>query len=407
MEEVQEGLRIEEDYAHVLAMLPDGWREKAKELGALRRCRKVQDPERLLRVLLIHLAEGCSLRETSLRARQGGILQISDVAIMDRLRSAQQWFWWINQQLMRRWVRRGPEVVFPSRWRVRLIDGTRIKEPGPTGSSWLIHYSIGLPGLSCDELLLSAPKGGEGESFRHFAVHPGDLFIGDRVYGVRPGLLHVVSQGADVLTRFVLSNLPLESLNGAPFDLLWHLRRLKARQMGDWPVQTRDDGQGMISGRVVAVAKTRQAAERAQQDVRRQAQKHGGATVKPETLEAAKYIFVFTTARREDLSASHALEMYRGRWQIELVFKRLKSILGLGHLRKTDPESAKAWLQGKLLVAFLIEALIRCGESFFPWGWPLDNTPSLPLARRAIYAAPSSPDIDADHLTSPNPGELA
>ena len=95
--------------------------------------------------------------------------------------------------------------------------------------------------------------------------------------------------------------------------------------------------------------------------------------MRPETLEAAKYVFVFTTVPRTDLSARQALEMYRGRWQIELVFKRLKSILGLGHLRKTDPASAKAWLQGKLLAAFLIEALIRCGESFFPWGWPLDE----------------------------------
>ena len=96
--------------------------------------------------------------------------------------------------------------------------------------------------------------------------------------------------------------------------------------------------------------------------------------MRPETLESAKYIFVFTTAPREELSGAQALEMYRGRWQIELVFKRLKSILGLGHLRKTDPEASKAWLQGKLLVAFLVEALIRCGESFFPWGWRLDES---------------------------------
>lgn len=373
MENEDERLRIEDDYEYLLTMLPEGWREKAKELGALRRCRKVLDPERLLRVLLIHLAEGCSLRETALRARQGGILDLSDVAIMDRLRGSERWFWWMNQQLMARWVRRGPELVFPPQWNVRLIDGTRIKEPGPTGSSWLIHYSIRLPSLSCDELLVSEPKGGEGETFRRFAVQPGDLFVGDRAYGVRPSLLHVVSQGGNVLTRFALSNLPLQDAEGRPFDLLGRLHRLKPREIGDWPACTRDDGEGCVRGRVVAVPKSRQAAEQAQQHARRQAQKTG-SEVQPQTLEAAKYIFVFTTVPRTDLSATQALEMYRGRWQIELVFKRLKSILGLGHLRKTDPESAKAWLQGKLLVALLIEALIRCGESFFPWGWPLDET---------------------------------
>lgn len=366
-------LSVEEDYAYLLTLLPPGWREQARELGALRRCRKV-DAERLLRVLLIHLAEGCSLRETALRAQRGGIAQLSDVAIMDRLRGSARWLGWMNQQLVTRWVRRGPQAVFPARWNVRLIDGTRVREPGPTGSSWLIHYSIRLPSLACDELLVSEPQGDPGESFRRFAVQPGDLLIGDRVYGVRPSLLHVVNGGADVLTRFALSNLPLERTDGGPFDLLGRLRRLKPRQIADWPARTRDDGTGSVAGRVVAVARTRQAAEQAQQQVHRQAQKHGGGATQPQTLEAAKYVFVFTTVRAQDLGATQALEMYRGRWQIELVFKRLKSIMGLGHLRKSDPESARAWLQGKLLAALLIEALICCGEDFFPWGWPLDES---------------------------------
>ena len=79
--------------------------------------------------------------------------------------------------------------------------------------------------------------------------------------------------------------------------------------------------------------------------------------------------------------------MYRRRWQIELAFKRLKSLLQLGHLRKTDPEGAKAWLQGKLLAACLIEQLILTGERFSPWGYLIaqDKTgatqaATLPLA---------------------------
>jgi len=65
------------------------------------------------------------------------------------------------------------------------------------------------------------------------------------------------------------------------------------------------------------------------------------------------------------------LEMYRGLWQIEMTFKRLKSILSLGHLPKQDPEGAKAWIHGKIFSAFLIEALIIAGERFFPWGYPI------------------------------------
>ena len=53
-----------------------------------------------------------------------------------------------------------------------------------------------------------------------------------------------------------------------------------------------------------------------------------------------------------------------GCWQIEWVFKRLKSLLPMGHLKKTDPQGAKTWLQGKLLVTALIEKLIAIGERF-------------------------------------------
>jgi transposase len=79
------------------------------------------------------------------------------------------------------------------------------------------------------------------------------------------------------------------------------------------------------------------------------------------------------------LSASQSLELYRGRWQIELVFKRLKSIFQLGHLRKIDPDSTRSWIEGELFVALLLESLLR-QESLFPWGFHLDSSPSLPLA---------------------------
>jgi IS4 transposase len=65
------------------------------------------------------------------------------------------------------------------------------------------------------------------------------------------------------------------------------------------------------------------------------------------------------------------LELYRCRWQVELVFKRLKSLLGLGHLPKYDARSCRAWLQAKLLCALLIERLMRQAKFFSPWGFAL------------------------------------
>ena len=64
----------------------------------------------------------------------------------------------------------------------------------------------------------------------------------------------------------------------------------------------------------------------------------------------------------ETFADEEVLEWYRTRWQVELVFKRFKSLAQLGHLPKHDDESAKAWLYGKLLVALLVEKLTRRGQ---------------------------------------------
>jgi hypothetical protein len=87
------------------------------------------------------------------------------------------------------------------------------------------------------------------------------------------------------------------------------------------------------------------------------------------TLELAKYVIVFTT--RSSGSTADVLRLYRMRWQIELVFKRLKSIAQLGHVPKHDDRSSRAWLYGKLLVTLLAQKSIRIGGDISPSGCPI------------------------------------
>jgi len=354
------------DFDYLVTFLPDGWQSKAKELGALTRCRKIPNAETLLRILMLHLAEGCSLRETATRLERGGIAKISDVAIMDRLRGAGDWLRWMSVELMRSWVIRQPSAILGESRRVRLVDGTRIKEPGPTGSSWCVHYSIELPTLACCDVTVQ-DKHGSGETFKKFNIQAKDLLIGDRAYGTPPSIGHVISNGGDVLVRFAWNLIPFWQNESDNFDLLEHLRTLRGSQIGDWDVIIKH-GDLRYEGRICAIRKSRQATEAARKNIRRTAQKHGTET-QEETIETAEYVMIFTSMKRKELGAAAALNIYRGRWQIEIVFKRLKSLLGFGHLKKTDKTSIEAWLHGKLLMAFLIEALLREGEAFSPWGY--------------------------------------
>ena len=357
-------------------ILPARWESKAKETGTLRRCRGFANAGQLLRVMMIHLVDGCSLRETAVRAGEGNLAQVSDVALLKALRRCQEWFRWLAQGLMQQWLT--PLVTGTGARRMRVVDGSLISEPGSTGSNWRLHYSATLPSLHCDEVLVTGPE--VGESFTRYTVQPGDLLIGDRGLAHRKGIRHVLEGGGDVLVRLNLTNVPLTDDKGRRFSLLSHLRRLHGTQLGDWPVILADE-HGQVRGRVCAIKKSRAAAARARKRAQ-QENSRKGHLVQDSTLEAAGYIFVFTTLSAEQYPPARVLELYRGRWQVELAFKRLKSILATGHLKKTDPIGAKAWLQGKLLAAVIIEALINLGERFSPWGYPLPQFPSaLPVAR--------------------------
>jgi len=50
-------------------MLPAGWEARRWSSGAMRRVRGLRDLTVLLRALLVHLADECSLSETAVRKR--------------------------------------------------------------------------------------------------------------------------------------------------------------------------------------------------------------------------------------------------------------------------------------------------------------------------------------------------
>lgn len=366
MEDVK-SLDLIDDWQALLSFLPQGWEQKAKELGAFSRSRKLATPEILLRVFLIHFTTGCSLRETVSRAKSGGFASISDVALLKRIKRAGDWLRWMAENVMRNWIIR-PSSDMNKELNFRVIDGTTVQEPGATGSTWRIHYSIQLHSLACDESHVTLPT--EGETLKRYTIRKNDVLLCDRGYSSLSNIEYVAANDGHILVR-VNMNLPLFDEEGNKFCYLDKLRTLEIGQSGDWIVYAKTQS-GDIVGRICAAKKSNDAAEMSRKKVLRRASKKG-EQVKESTLEMASYFVVFTTLGKA-YGAKSILEMYRRRWQIELVFKRLKSIIGLGHLKKTEIEGAKAWIHGKLLVALLIEAMIAASDRFSPWGY------SIPLA---------------------------
>ena len=359
---------LAEDWDLLMSFFPADWRKQAQATGALRGLRQDKSAESYLRVLLMHLGCGFSLRETMVRAKQAQLADLSDVALLKRLRKSTPWLRQLCCSLFaeRRW---SASPSGPPHW--RLIDASLVSEPGKTGSQWRVHYSLRWPSLECDYFKLTPVEGpGHGESLYQFVFAPGDFVLADRGYCYAQALGQAARQGAFLTVRLNPQGIRLQTPGGDPYPLVRKLQSLKgAGHTAEWDVRIPLPGkEPPLPVRLCAVRKSAAAMALAQAKLRRKARKEGWQ-LQPESLIYAQYVMVLSTFPPAMYSTPRVLEAYRLRWQVELVFKRLKQIAQLGHLPKHDQESSQAWLYGKLFVALLTEKLIQAASAFSPWGY--------------------------------------
>lgn len=370
---------LSEDWDRLVSFLPANWEELARTMGALRKLRKDKSPNHLLRTLLLHFGCGHSLRETVVRARRAQLADLSDVALLKRLRKSRDWLQALCVELFRE---QGLAQMGAGGFQVRAFDATTVKEPGRSGSLWRIHYSVRLPSLTCDQFKLTWTEGpGTGESLKQFPIAAGDCILADRGYSTGSGIRHVAEAGGRVTVRVNTGSLLWNQETEDPLELVDWVKPLQAPGViGAVSAGAVVRQSEPVPGRVCALRKTDEAIRLAQAKIRREASSKG-RQVQPATLELAQYVILFTTMPEQDWFARDVLEWYRTRWQVELVFKRFKSLAQLGCLPKYDEDSSKAWLYGKLVVALLVEKLIRHASAISPWGYELGPATSVqPLA---------------------------
>src|SRR5271155_3365704 len=195
---------------------------------------------------------------------------------------------------------------------------------------------------------LSDAKGAEG--FERFAVEPGEIRIGDRGYISCRGLRHVLHGGGDFLIRAGWNALRWRCPDGSSFDLFAALRQAGDR-LDQWITVVDPKNDEPLRVRLIAARKSPEAAEKDRRHIRQQA-KRKGKTPDARTLEAADWIILITSL--EGPPATDVLALYRLRWQIELAFKRLKSLAGLDLLPARSAALGRAWIAAKLIIATLI-----------------------------------------------------
>ncbi len=323
----------------------------AKASGALLRRREIKSAEDLLRLALAYGPCGMSLRGVAAWAQTMRLGDLSDVAALKRLRGCADWLEQIVGNLLAQ--RLNGQSVTGGRV-VRLVDGTTISERGSDRADWRLHYSYDpRRGRTVDCELTPA---GVGEHLRRAKVRTGDIWLGDRNYAKGEGLHHVAQAGADFVARISWNSLSLRTARGRPFDLAKRLDRLGKAERAEWKaiVHTPDDK--TVAVRILARRKPPEAIEREIKRIKEKAARRGRArrSGKPDrrSLIAAQYTIVATSLSEP---TDQIFELYALRWQIEIAFKRLKSLLNIDRLEAKDPDLIRTWLLAHIIAALLIE----------------------------------------------------
>lgn len=316
--------------------------------GALVRKRGVRSAADLLHLGLLYGPGGLSLRGVASHATEAGIADLCDVSLLDRLRNAGDFFADVLDHLLA--DLRG-EALGDGRVGLSLVDGSTVSLPGSDGSNWRLHarYEPAL-GRFTD---LAITEARTAEALCCVAVRPGDVMVQDRGYARVRNFAHARANGADFLTRIGWCSVKLFDLAGQSFDLLAALPEAGVPVV-EHQVQI-GSARGGVLARLIIARKPPEATERQQARLRRKASRNGYKT-DPRTLRAAGFMMLLTSLSTERATAADVVRLYRMRWQIELAFKRLKSLGGFAELRASDPRLARTWLLAHLIAAVLIEA---------------------------------------------------
>jgi IS4 transposase len=353
-------VRQDEDWLFLRSFLPKDLDEMATRTRSLRRRRHIKSGEDLLRLALVYACDGISLRDVSAWCRETGFVEVSDVAVLKRLRTCVPFLRQVVSQL----IEPVSETVEPLR--ITLLDATTLSRSKAKGVDFRVHvgYDVQTGQISGIEL----SDGSVAERLDRIPVKEGEVIVADMGYNGREPLWDVVKQGGHVLVRTHPKLSSFLDADERKVDLLAWARGIQPGEIRQMQVRTCPYRKvPAIKGRLIVVAASERSRQNHLQRLRRKAQRNSRQVTSLQE-DAGRYIFLFTTLTQEQAGAQSLLDAYRLRWQIEILFKRIKGVLTLGELRARDKLLCEALILAKLILLLVAQ---KVEQAFSPWGCPL------------------------------------
>jgi hypothetical protein len=345
-------LHVEEQWPYVLTLLPSNLDASAKETSALVRCRNVPDAAALIRLALAYAVSDLSLKDVAAWAASLGVAEITGPGLFYRLREAEQWLTEVLAQTLQDQVKPAPKG-----WNLCAVDATVINGPGAEGTEWRAHVRIDPRQGTFRSVELTDEHGGEGYG-RH-PIQAGEVVLGDRAYATARGIYAVSQAQGYVVARLNPHTLRVCGRDREILSLRRRARRVPRVGAIEFDIE-------------VPIPPTKRSQRSHKPWLLKKAVAWVSARAVAGRTRTGEVIWILTTLKASQASALQILQLYRVRWQIEMLFKRLKSLLHLDALPSRQGPTAKSWMLARLLAAALAQKLVMPAGPLSPWGYELE-----------------------------------
>jgi hypothetical protein len=253
--------------------------------------------------------------------------------------------------------RLGRDAAEPAGLALSLIDGSVICAPGK-GATWRLHARYDPAAGRFAGLVLTDAR--QAERADRTPLGPGRIAAMDRGYAKVRSLRAVLDEGSDFVARIGWQSLVLRGASDERIDLVSLLddtvpvRDMPVR-IAALPRETR-----LLIRPLPPEAAARQRARR----VRKASKK--SQKLDPRTAKAAGFLVLLTSLPKTTHPPEQVFDLYRDRWQVEIGFKRLKTLGRLDQLPSSDPVLARTWLLAQLIAAVLTDDIANEIVGFSP-----------------------------------------
>lgn len=346
----------------LIDLLPEGYEEECYEKKAIRRKRTIKNPLDLIILLLYYLYDNHSLVDVSQFAILKNIGNISDTALIKKFIQCKDWILWLISKMIPNEIIHYKKPAELEPYHVIAVDASDIVQKGAVKKTWHLHYGVELFSLTCNQFKLTEQS--TGESLKNFEIKEKDLILADRAYGTITSIEHCLKSGGEFIIRIRNKSFNLYNEHGEKILLSDWLKTL-GNQAEEITVYIKDSNKNLIPLRICAIKKTKEEIAIEEKRLKKLESKKQ-RIYSEDTKFTHQFMFVITSLP-SSVPAEKVLEFYRLRWQVELVFKRYKSLLGLGNIPTKTKESSEVWLNGKMFLALLIEKYL--GDIDFSPSW--------------------------------------